>query len=128
MAAFQLSSLVTAETERNPSRCGRGSGAGVSSWEGEAPAGKMVVVQEAAHTGLEAQERLFLPETASWEPSWSRCRGALWTETAGGKTGAHPGARAEAQRRHRALFIPPDKTYHKQIERIDNSFLSFVHP
>lgn len=54
MAAFQH---LPGETERNPQRCGRGSGAAVSSWEGEAPAGKMVVVQEGSTHRPEAQER-----------------------------------------------------------------------
>lgn len=111
--------LVLAETERNPQESGRGWWAGVSSWKGEAPAGRKAVVQEGSSCWRSPREDVpSWPSSILKQPHGSHfgvACGTTWDAMARYKAVAQTGARFEAQKCHHALFIPPDKIYHKQI-------------
>lgn len=105
--------LVIAKTERSPPKMWQGAvsrcqqlGRWGNCWENSSSAGRQ-------RPGGGCSFVVFLPETASWEPSLSSC---LWNHVGSDcKAIAQTGARSETQKCHHALFIPPDKMYRKQI-------------
>lgn len=103
------------------SGCGRGWWAGVSSWKGEAPAGRTAVVQEGSSGWQSPREDVpSWPSSILKQPHGSHLGvaacGTTWAVTAGEIQGrGTEWSLIQAQKCNHALFIPPDKIYHKQI-------------
>lgn len=121
MAACQSSTCSCGDWEKSSGDVAGGWWAGVSSWKGEAPAGRTAVVQEGSSGWQSPREDVpSWPSSILKQPHGSHLGvatcGTTWAVTAGEIQGRGTDwSQIQAPKCNHALFIPPDKIYHKQI-------------